>query len=162
MVLPNLSVLPITVLSVRGGGQLRLQIRTDFIDHVLRMFFHVACPKAEYKPAHFCQCIVYVTIPLDISGEFLPPKGLVCGDLLAGVFPMPTGMPEVTIDENHNFASCDDNIGSAGEGADVLAIADPLFPQSLAQSYFRLCVLGTDTGHTLFALISGQFIHVGL
>ena len=126
------------------------------------MFFHIARPKAEYQPAHFCQCIVYVTIPLDISGEFLPPKGLVCGYLLTGVFLVLSGMPEVTIDENRDFASCNDNIGSAGEGADVLAIADPLSPQSFAQSYFRLCVLGTDTRHTLFSLISGHFIHVKL
>lgn len=67
-------------------------------------------------------------------------------------------VPEASVDENDSVVSWQDNVGSAGQGADILAEAETSAEQFPADKNFRIRVFRPYMRHTFVPLLLCHFI----
>ena len=131
----------------------------DDSDALLQIRFYVTFPEAQDKPALLSQGIVDFPVPLDVPCQLLLPEFLVGGDLLTGMFLMPSGVPEVPVNKNRDVVAQDGDIGGSGERPVVLPVAQAAVPEGLAQEDFRLRIPAADAAHVSVPLLLRQDIH---
>ena len=68
-------------------------------------------------------------------------------------------MPKLTIAKNSYFVFGNDDIRMAAAHLIILAVADALVPQCLAQKDFDFGVLAADSLHIFMALLLSQLVH---
>ena len=68
-------------------------------------------------------------------------------------------VPEFAVTEYCDFILGNDNIRMAAAHLIILAVADALMPQGLAQEDFYFCILAADGLHILMALLLSQPVH---
>lgn len=103
-------------------------------------------PFEGFEPLDIQQVSVPVTL------DFVGPKLDIClrksVDLAAFV-----PVPEASVDENDSAVSWQDNVGSAGKGADILPEAEAAAEQFTAYRDLRGRVIGADVRHTFVPLM---------
>lgn len=125
----------------------RLCIFQHALDAASKVLFYVALPETQDNPAKFRERIIDFFITLHIAGEVLLPIGLIAPDLFARMLFMPTGMPEVPVNEDGDFLPRQRDIRRSWQSAEVLAIAQATVPQCFSKHYLRLGISPADAAH---------------
>lgn len=120
------------------------------------MLFNFRFPEAQHYPAVIAQFNGVFKVTLHITPDFFVPIFYVGRHIVAlHAF----AVPELPVAKDSDFVLGNDDIRMAAAHLIILAVADALVPQCLAQKDFDFGVLAADSLHIFMALLLSQLVH---
>ena len=110
------------------------------------MLFNFRFPEAQHYPAVIAQFNGVFKVTLHITPDFFVPE-------LGTITNITHTMPKLTIAKNSYFVFGNDDIRMAAAHLIILAVADALVPQCLAQEDFYFGVLARVSKHSFMSLV---------
>ena len=121
-----------------------------------KVLFYFRFPEAQHNPAVVAQFDGIFEVTLHIAPDFFVPIFYVGRNVVAL---QTLSVPEFPVTEYCDFVLGNNDIRMAAAHLIVLAVADALVPQGLAQKDFYFCILAADGLHVFMALFLGQLVH---
>ena len=111
-----------------------------------KVLFYFRFPEAQHNPTIIAQFDGVFKVALHITPDFFVPK-------LGTITNITHTMPKLTIAKNSYFVFGNDDIRMAAAHLIILAVADALVPQCLAQEDFYFGVLARVSKHSFMSLV---------